>query len=296
MAQLQIIDTFDSFLEYWEGVKERPQLQQISAWHDQYMARWPELRQKQIDCYSEEGDDWLAVANEFVFPHLPKAIPAMQTAHDNLLMICEGVHNQCQERLNFNNDLVCVIYVGIGLGAGWATTYMGKPAVLFGLENIAQENWQEKDALVGLMAHELGHLVHFYQRENAGLTDGKGPWWQLYTEGFAQFCEQLLLDQPSWHMRKDNNGEWLHWCQDNLGWLAAEFLRRVDEGEDMRPFFGSWFELRGYKQTGYFLGYELIRTLRENSDLDTIALLTDLEEVLRPILQKMAILKTRYQR
>lgn len=288
MAQLQIIDTFDSFIEYWETVKCRPCLEQIDVWHDQYMARWPELRKKQIDIYTQEGDDWLAIAFEFVFPHLPAAISAMQTAHDNLLSICEGVYDQCQKQLRFDSDLVCVIYVGIGLGAGWATTFMGKPAILFGLENIVQENWQEKGNLAGLMAHELGHLVHFYRRENAGLAVGDGPWWQLYTEGFAQFCENVILEQPSWHMGKDDNEDWLRWCRENLGWLAGEFLRRVDDGEDIRPFFASWFDLQGYKQTGYFLGWELIRALQEKSGLAEIALITDPEGVIRPMLQEMA--------
>ena len=70
-------------------------------------------------------------------------------------------------------------------------------------------------------------------------------------------------------------------------WLAAEFLRRVDQGEDMRPFFGSWFDLRGKKQTGYFLGHELIARLQQRMSLRDVALLTDIESHLRPLLIQM---------
>jgi len=62
----------------------------------------------------------------------------------------------------------------------------------------------------------------------------------------------------------------------------------VDQGEDMRPFFGSWFDLHGQKQTGYFLGHELIRTLQNKMSLQEVALLTDIENHLRPLLNNIA--------
>jgi hypothetical protein len=294
MAQLHIIDTFETFLPYWENVKMLPQSQQIDAWHNHHMAHWPELRQKQLDIYAEEGEDWRAIAGEFVFPPLPQAILAIHTAHDNLLTVCQGVYNQCRQKLQFDSDLVCVIYIGIGVGAGWATSYQGNPAVLFGLENIAQENWQEQDTLSGLMAHELGHLVHFHWRKLAELADETDPWWQLYSEGFAQYSEQYILNQLRWHINGEENEDWLGWCEANVNWLVGEFLRRVDEGEDIRPFFGSWFNLQGYKQTGYFLGYYLINLLRQTNSLQEIALLAGIEDHLRPLLQTISQSKRAY--
>jgi len=89
-------------------------------------------------------------------------------------------------------------------------------------------------------------------------------------------------------MRTDSKKHWYEWCEQNIGWLAAEFLRRIDQGEDMRPFFGSWFDLRGQKQTGYFLGHELIRTLQKKMSLHEVALLTDIESHLRPLLIQLA--------
>ena len=89
-------------------------------------------------------------------------------------------------------------------------------------------------------------------------------------------------------MQNDPEKQWRTWCQDNLSWLASEFLRRIDQEEDMRPFFGSWFNLRGQKQTGYFLGHELIKRLQEQMSLHEIALLNDIEKKLRPLLVQLA--------
>lgn len=158
---------------------------------------------------------------------------------------------------------MCVIYVGLGCGAGWVNEYDGKPAILFGLENIAEEGWQRQETLEGLMAHELGHLIHFEWRKQADVPVEDTYWWQLYTEGFAQYCEGIILGKRSWHMQSDSKNQWQRWCQEHLNWLASKFLRRVDQSEDMRPFFGSWFDLRGQKETGYYLGHELIRRLQE---------------------------------
>jgi hypothetical protein len=57
-------------------------------------------------------------------------------------------------------DVVLVIYVGLENGAGWVTTLQGKPAVLLGLESIAECGWTDPQTLAGLVAHELGHVIH----------------------------------------------------------------------------------------------------------------------------------------
>ena len=288
MPTCKILDTFPAFQKIWNSVQHDTVETQINAWLNEYMSRYPDLLQKQLDDYASLNEDWRVTASERIFPALPERLEAMQTAHDNMLGVCNGVYERVQQTINFNNDLVCVIYVGLGCGAGWADEYEGKPAILFGLENIAEEGWQGRDALTGLAAHELGHIAHFEWRKQANITNEDDHWWQLYTEGFAQRCESAILGKTSWHMQDDSEMRWRKWCEQNIGWLAAEFLRRDDQGEDMRPFFGSWFDLRGYKQTGYFLGHEIIKKMQEKMSLQEIALLTDVENHLRPLLVQMS--------
>lgn len=289
MPTCEILDTFPSFLTVWNETQGSSVNVQIDAWLERYMSSYPELLQKQLNDYASLQENWRATASERIFPALSERLTAIRTAHENLLKICSDVYDRSRQAIDFNNDLVCVIYVGLGCGAGWANEYDGKPAILFGLENIAEEGWQEKDTLEGLMAHELGHLVHFEWRKQADLDSEENAWWQLYTEGFAQYCEGVISGRSSWHMRRfEPEKHWQEWCQNNLGWLASEFLRRTNQGEDMRPFFGSWFDLRGQKQTGYFLGHKLIEILQEQMSLREAALLTDIESRLRPFLVQMA--------
>jgi hypothetical protein len=286
---LVIIDTFPAFLETWAGCRTAPLDQQIEAWQSIYLSRWPELLAKQRACYASEGVDWQQIARERIFPFLDGRLPAMQTAHANLVCTAEAVVSAARQVLAFQGDLVLVIYVGIGCGAGWATTFQGSPAVLFGLENMAECGWTEPLTLQGLIAHEIAHVVHEIWREGHGLQKEEGPWWQLYEEGFAQRCEHVILGKDSWHMNVlSAGGDWLAWCLEQRQWLATEFLRRVDQGESVRPFFGSWYDLRGHTQCGYFLGHELIRRLERQHDLRELALLEDVERQLRTPLAQMA--------
>ena len=290
MPRCDIIDTFPAFLTFWtEHQQERIALQ-IEAWAAQYMAQWPELLDKQLEDYASQNVDWRQIAQEKVFPFLAGRLPAMRVAHGNLLESCEPIYFVAQAVLGFESDVTFVIYVGIGCGAGWVTSFHDSPAVLFGLENIAECGWSQPCSITGLIAHEIGHLVHEHWRARCGKATGFGSWWDLYTEGFAQRCEHVVLGRDTWHESTGiNDDDWLNWCQEHKGWLAAEFLRVVDAGESVRPFFGSWFDLCGRRQCGYFLGHEVIEKLEAGLSLKEIALLDDVEERCRHILEKIAV-------
>lgn len=288
MSKCSVIDTFPSFLALWAESRHRPLNAQIEAWSAEYMVQWPELLEKQLEDYANRGVDWRQIARERVFPFLGARLAAMKTAHENLLAACESVYLTSQEALGFDFEIVFVIHVGIGCGAGWATQFQGCPAVLLGLENIAECGWSQPPSITGLVAHEVGHLVHDYWRAEYEKSAESGPWWQLYREGFAQRCEHIVCGEHSWHMKSDiYGGDWLDWCQQHKRWLAAEFLRRVNLGDAVCPFFGSWFDIQGRKQCGYFLGHEVIKQLEANMSVKEIALLDNTEEWLRRKLETL---------
>ncbi len=261
---------------------------QIETWASEYMSQWPELLNKQIEDYAAQELDWRLIAEEKVFPHLGARLSTMQEAHGNILRVCDPIYLAAQHTLDFKSQMVFVIYVGIGCGAGWATLFLDLPAILLGLENIAECGWSDAEAVTGLVVHEIGHLVHTYWRREDGKQIGSGPWWQLYAEGFAQRCESTILNTQSWHQASESDDDWLKWCQSHKGWLANEFLRRVDIGVSVSPFFGSWLDISGKRETGYFLGHELIRELQEKLSLKEIAAIDDIESYLRPLLEKLA--------
>ena len=283
-----LIDTYPAFLAYWERARHQTIDVQLENWAEGYMVAWPELLRLQLDSYAKDGEDWRQVAEEHVFPGLEMRTPVMRVARENLRAVCGPLWERAQDALGLDFPITFVIYVGIGCGAGWAAEYDGLPAVLFGLENIAEEGWQERNVLEGLLAHEIGHLAHFSWRDEARIPRGEGPYWQLYSEGFAQYCEHHVLGEPSWHMAVDLGEDWLVWCRENRSWLAREFLRAVKAGEMMRPFFGSWYDIQGYKQTGYYLGQELVRPLVERIGLKSAALLEQFEVVMVEALEDLA--------
>jgi hypothetical protein len=286
----RLLDTFSEYLAFWSRVESLSDEEQVAAWADDYMAGCPELLAKQLECYRSEGYDWREIARDRVFPHLAERLPEMRRAHDNLLAVCLPTIERAREILGYTDTLTLVVYVGIGCGAGWATEYANAPAILLGLENIAECGWTDRPSLAGLVAHEVGHLVHEAMRADAGLRPSSGPFWQLYSEGFAQRCEHLTLGGETWHESKGLNPPgWLEWCCEHTAWLAAEFLRRADSHQPVRDFFGSWYELRGWRQCGYYLGHEVVRRLQTTATLDEVAKTEDVDAVCRRALGLLAV-------
>jgi len=201
--------------------------------------------------------------------------------------MCEPIYRKAEHKFSLNRNVVIIIYVGIGCGAGWVTSYNETPAILFGLENIAECGWSSQKAISGLVAHEVGHLIHNQIRKQNGKSDESGPWWQLYSEGFAQYSESVILETESWHQAMGEDENWLSWCEENKSWLAAEFLRSIESGKATTSFFGSWFDIRGKRQTGYYLGCEVIKELEKRINIENIVLLENIENYLRPILEQM---------
>jgi hypothetical protein len=289
MPTSEIIDIFPAFLTWWDKAQYLPIEEQISGWEKDYISTQPELFQKLLENYTALKADWRQIARDIVFPHLPNRLPAMRQAHLLLLQECRPVLAKAQELFGLNNDVVFVIYTGIGAGAGWATKYTGLPAVLFGLENIAECGWNSPEAVRGLIAHELGHLGHYHWREQQKKINGSGPWWRLYEEGFAQYCEAQITGTDIPHQALSNNtGEWLAWCRQNRALLAREFLDTEKEGKPVYRFFGSWYEIHGKSETGYYLGAETIRELKDKYSLKDIALIDDIAVYLQPIIEKTA--------
>ncbi|OPL19245.1 MAG: hypothetical protein AVO35_11750 [Candidatus Aegiribacteria sp. MLS_C] len=284
----RIVDTYSAFLSFWEKYGGRSTTEKIDGWEKEYMSAWPELLRKQVGDYEDMGMDWKSVAEDRVFPYLGERLERMSRARALLSVLIDQVHASAEETFARDLDITYVIYAGLGCGAGWLTELEGGTAILLGLEMIVENGWTEEDSLRGLLAHELGHAVHALLRGEPDLSRGKGPLWQLYAEGFAQRCEHMIMESETWHAGLAvNPPDWLDWCEDNRVWLAGKFLQAVAQGEDVRPFFGSWYEIEGRKHCGHYLGHEVILRLERSSDLETIALLDDVDRAVTGVLEEM---------
>ncbi len=273
----QVLDTFPAFERYWRAVRSKPIEVQIDRWEYEYMAAWPELLEKQQRNYSEEGVDWKRIARTRIFPHLPERLALMRRLHRNLLKTLPESWSRTRRALKLDFPVRFVIYVGIGVGAGWATRYGGQPACLFGLENIAEIAPAEDGGSSGAVSHEVAHLANDEWRRRSGLRGIEGPggpYWQLYEEGFATECERCIEEPRSFRLRT-GRPDWLPWCTSHRAWLAAKFLRDVRARRSLRPFFGSWYKIRGHIECGYYLGQQIVRDWTKVASLKGVALLPE---------------------
>jgi hypothetical protein len=287
----KILDTYPDFTDYWTYVHSKSVDEQIRLWQTSYMKKYPELLDKQVQSYKTENIDWWKIAKK-IFPTLPMRLQFMQKARNNILAFYKSICAKASQKLELDFDIVLVVYVGIGCGAGWATTYGGQPAILLGLENIAEEKWYTINKLQGLISHEVGHLVHMKWRDEWRIFEetAQDSLFRLYSEGFAQRCEHIILGKETWHMARKK--DWISWCKQNKSWLAKEPLMRLKKHAPVNDFFGSWFNIKGKTQTGYFLGHAFVCELEKTYSLREIALL-NVEDVTKMALHYLNSVSTK---
>lgn len=290
MSDLKILDTFPQFCRIWEELAYKSFETKVDIWENRYMSQYPELLKMQLDNYADENADWKEITKEHVFPFLEKRMPAMKHAHKNILKVADKMYLKSKHVLDFEVNAVFIVYVGIGCGAGWVTSYQNQPAILLGLENIAECRWESLFSIEGLLSHEIGHLFHDQMLRQNKRNVGSGPFWQLYREGFAQRCEHVIAGKETWHeSRGINDNDWLQWCKENKTWLADEFIKSLKSKNKIRRFFGHWYNIEGRRQCGYYLGHELIKQFEMNGkSLREIAILENAEKQIETILKGFA--------
>ncbi|MHA1646900.1 MAG: hypothetical protein ACTSVL_04935, partial [Promethearchaeota archaeon] len=96
----------------------------------------------------------------------------------------------------------------------------------------------------------------------------------------------------SWHHQLWQKN-WIKWCKKNLSYLAQKFLDEFEENrkEMIRNFFGCWFDIEGKKQTGYYLGHEIIKFWEEEVDFKEIAMMNmnDIDKKVKNSLEKISV-------
>ncbi len=271
MPDCSFIDLAGGAFALLDRTRALPLPEQLAAWHDHYERVAADLLRKCTDSYEAHGHDWRAVAAQHVWPRLRDDLPLMKAARDSARDAHEPVYGMAVASLGLDFPVVFVAYVGVGCGAGWATEFRDTPAVLIGLENVAQLRWHRPSETRKLLAHELGHL--FMNRSRRALPPlPDDPLCSLFEEGFAQHCEHLILGGRTWGCASQPG--WLEWCTANEGRLAADFLAHADDAERCRRFFGSWFDVDGWRQTGYFLGCRLVESLARSCSVHELAVLS----------------------
>lgn len=213
-TKYEFIDLASGVLAVIErGLNNKPVDEQIAAWQDYYARHAPELPERLYAHYADVDGGWQTIARQKIWPFLGERMARMRAAGDSIRAVHSEVCERASAVLGLPPPVVIVSYLGIGNGAGWATTWSGRPAVLVGLENIAELDWHRPAEIRKLIAHELGHLLMMSIRTDVdALCDD--PLLAIYEEGFAQHCEHLTLGSETWGCASQDG--WLEWCLSTL--------------------------------------------------------------------------------
>lgn len=168
-------------------------------------------------------------------------------------------------------ELEIILYLGLCNGAGWATTLDGRDVILLGIEKIIELDWYSKENLQALIFHEIGHIWHktYGKMSFQCHAQTEKSIIQLYQEGIAMVCEQILYGDDT-HYHQNQNG-WLSWCTQNESLLKKEYLARLNHEQSTQDFFGDWNSYKDHSNTGYYLGCQFIKYLQKKFSLIDIA-------------------------
>ena len=99
--------------------------------------------------------------------------------------------------------------------------------------------------------------------------------WQLYEEGFATRAEREFEGLAAFRVRT-GDPRWLPWCESHRRWLAPKFMEDVKDRRSMRAYFGSWYNIKGHIETGYYLGAEGIPEWRRQGSFESGAVVPEM--------------------
>ncbi len=260
---MKIINTYESILKYFPSGKF-----DISTWKSYISEVSLNLLEK---CEQDSAEYDL---DKDVIPVINNALnqkDKMQIVNSSFTTISDVLPDNMHNLFDSDIELDIILYLGLCNGAGWATTLNNKNTILLGIEKIIELNWYDIDSMQGLIFHEIGHIWHktygnFYY--NAASIKEKSIR-QLYQEGIAMVCEQILCNDNN-YFHQNKNG-WLDWCQKNEISIKKEYLNRLNNKVSTQDFFGDWCDYQGHSDVGYYLGCIFIKYLQQKYSLIEIA-------------------------
>lgn len=260
---MKIIDTYSNIFKSYEN-----NVFNKALWDNYAISAFDGLKEKIEKDFSrltDYKDKIYKILND-----VPRNIKSAEIAHQSFINATKNLSDKIQNKFNVDLNVTVILYLGLGNAAGWATTIKNQKVVLIGLEKIIELGWYNESDIQDLIYHELGHIYHsLFEHKELFMNKKKQAVQQLYREGIAMVFEQTLCDDISrYHQNVD---DWLNWCIDNDKLIKAEYLKKIQNKENVQNFFGDWCSFMGHSDVGYYLGTAFVRFLIKDYSLQEIA-------------------------
>ena len=154
---MRVVNTAENILEAFE--ENRFHMKKWEAYID---ASTPGIREKCINDMKEcvsAGFSW----EKDYLPTLNAVLwngEKRRETIESFRAITQRLDGRVLERFGRTVDVDVVLYLGLCNGAGWVTDVNGRRSILLGIEKIIELDWCGRDAMTGLIVHELGHAYH----------------------------------------------------------------------------------------------------------------------------------------
>lgn len=198
---------------------------------------------------------------------------------DGIRLISANIENTLPARLtSFQKtfpDFACStpIYFLYSAGAfdGAVRDVEGKPALMFGVDEIARIHGQQDSAL---FSHELFHVYH----SQIIKEQSEALYWALWEEGLATYVSRTL--NPDLPENKICCLPDVSAVRQVLPKIAGELLSKLDstsQSDSARYFLGSQENLDVPERSGYYVGYFIAQQLGKSRSLAGLARLQPAE-------------------
>lgn len=269
-ASFTIHNFLPDFWNFWQVAENQPVERQAELWQSLYVSKHQAVFDDLAGPCKDQWDP--AWANKRYFPNLPKIVPVLRDATNNLpekLAAAQAKFVGMFPDMQWAGDVY--VMASAYCFSGRAQSIQGRGAILFGMDgNVALG---VKD-LAPTMAHELFHRYHqsyfdFKPSSNYPL------WTLLWGEGLAQYVaedmnpgasDSDLVRVPIGMVQKVEGAR-----QE----LAADFLKKFDSTaeEDAKIYFNDINSKDPLvpARAGYHLGVLVARELAKRHSIQTMA-------------------------
>lgn len=194
-------------------------------------------------------------------------IQDIRTISSTLPSIVEEMEKRFQQVFQLDLALRHVLMVGT-FGSNAFVTRDDRRKIFFAVEKLSAK----REHLEVIVAHEIGHVIHFALATRQGLDWSTVDWGHglttLFTEGAATYLSKKIVPGlfESVYFTYDDAGDpWVRCYEDHKSEIKQRFLEDVTGDWDMVKE-KEWFRLRGgnyfgYERLGYLLGTDYVEQL-----------------------------------